>query len=94
MGKSKPPGTTTHTIYLPDAIHTQVASVAGYGGADDLIIECIREAMKPRWAKWLREETEKLRYDADDENGKKPVRRSSPPDAENPSAKDSRNKKR
>jgi hypothetical protein len=60
MGKSKPPGTTTHTLYLPDAIHKQVATVAGYGGADDLIIECIAEAMKPRWAKWLKQEYKKL----------------------------------
>ena len=60
MPKQKPPGTTTHTIFLPDEVHKQIAAIAGYGGADDLIIECVIEAMKPRWAKWLKQEQAKL----------------------------------
>ena len=60
MGKQRPPGTRIHTLYVPEDVHKQVASVAGYGAADDLIIECLREAMRPRWKKWLAEQTEKL----------------------------------
>jgi hypothetical protein len=59
MAKKKPDGTVTHTIFLPDEVHKQVAAIAGYGNADDLIIECVREAMKPRWAKWLKQELKK-----------------------------------
>lgn len=60
MPKEKPPGTITHTVYLPEQLHKQVATVAGYGKADDLIIECVTEAMKSRWAKWLKQEVKKL----------------------------------
>jgi hypothetical protein len=63
MPKQRPPGTVTHTIFLPDEVHKQVASVAGYGEADDLIIECITEAMKPRWEKWLKQQAKELGFD-------------------------------
>jgi hypothetical protein len=91
MPKQKPPGTVTHTIFLPNAVHKQVAAVAGHGGVDDLIIECVTEAMKPRWAKWLKQEYKKLSYDADSENGQRTIRRSSPPDAKQASTKNRKN---
>lgn len=74
MPKQKPPGTVTHTIFLPEAVHKQVATIAGYGEADDLIVECVTEAMKPRWEKWLKREYKKLGYDSNGENRQRPVR--------------------
>jgi hypothetical protein len=63
MPKQRPPGTTTHTIFLPAEVHKQVTSVAGYGEVDDLIVECVTEAMKPRWGKWLKQQAKQIGYD-------------------------------
>jgi hypothetical protein len=60
MPKTKPPGTVSHQIFLPEELHKQVTTVASYGQADDLIVECIAEAMKPRWQKWLKREVKKI----------------------------------
>jgi hypothetical protein len=68
MPKQKPPGTVTHTLFLPEEVHKQITTIADYGKADDLIVECITQAMKPRWKKWLKQENEKLRYDSKSEN--------------------------
>jgi hypothetical protein len=63
MPKQRPPGTKSRTIYLPDELHRQVTSVAAYGEVDDLIVECLTEAMKPRWEKWLKQKVKELGYD-------------------------------
>jgi len=60
MPKTKPPGTVTHTIFLPEEIHRQVTTVAKYGEADDLIVECVAEGMRQRWAKFIKGEYKKL----------------------------------
>jgi hypothetical protein len=60
LPKKKPPGTVTHQIFLPEELHKKVATVAPYGSVDDLIIECVAEAMEPRWQNWLRREVEKI----------------------------------
>ena len=60
MGKKQPEGTIAHTIFLPEDVHKQVTTLADYGKADDLIVECVAEAMKPRWKKWLRQQIEKV----------------------------------
>jgi hypothetical protein len=69
MSKQKPPGTVSRTLYLPDELHRQITALASHGEVDALIIECLTEAMKPRWAKWLKREMKKLSHDSDDENG-------------------------
>lgn len=60
MAKPKPAGTVTHTIFLPEAVHKQIIALAPYGEADDLIVECVVEAIKPRWEQWITDECEKL----------------------------------
>lgn len=81
-----------HTIYVPSELHDRIKTLARYGTADDLIIECITESVRPRWEKWLKQEYEKLSYDGKDENGQGTIRRSSPPDAGQASEKDRKNK--
>lgn len=61
MAKKQPVGTVSHTIFLPEELHKQVSVVAGYGHADELIVECLTEAMKLRWVRWVRQENEKLK---------------------------------
>jgi len=63
MPKQRPPGTVTHTIFLPDEVHKQVTTVAGYGAVDDLIVECVKEAMEGRWREWVKQQAKKLGYD-------------------------------
>ena len=54
MGKPQPPGTVTHTIFLPAELHRKVATVAPVGKTpDDVIVECVEEAMKQRYKEWL-----------------------------------------
>jgi hypothetical protein len=60
MGKPQPPGTVTHTVFLPAELHRKVAAVAPAGkSADDVIVECVEEAMKLRYKEWLLNEAEK-----------------------------------
>jgi hypothetical protein len=92
MPKQRPPGTITHTVFLPEELHKQVTTLAEYGAADDLIIECISEAMKPRWEKWLTQEYNKLSYDTNGENGQRTVRRGAPPNAGKTSKENRKNK--
>jgi len=63
MGKAQPKDTVSHYIFLPKELHERVTKVAKYGEADDLIIECVSEAMEKRWREWLRHEAKKLGYD-------------------------------
>ena len=60
MAKKQPPGTVGHTIFLPETLHKQLTTLADYGKADDLLIECLTEAIKPRWAKWIKKQNDKL----------------------------------
>jgi len=63
MAKTKPPGTITHQIFVPAALHNKLTAVAPYGTADDLIIECITEAMEKRWIEWMKREAKEMGYD-------------------------------
>lgn len=63
MAKHQPPGTKSHYIFLPTELHERVTSVAKYGKADDLIVECIAEAMERRWREWVKQQAKKLGYD-------------------------------
>jgi len=60
MPKKKPPGTVSHTVFLPEDLHKKVTTLAKYGEADDLIVECTAEAIEPRWKRWLRQEMSKV----------------------------------
>jgi len=62
MAKIKPPGTVTHQIFLPEALHKKITSVAAYGTADDLIVECVSEAMEKRWNEWLKQQAKESGY--------------------------------
>jgi len=60
MGKIQPPGTVTHTVFLPTELHKKVSAVAPDGQtADDIIVECVKEAMEKRWKDWLAQEAKK-----------------------------------
>jgi len=87
MSKTKPPGTVTHQIFLPEALHKQVTTIASYGAADDLIIECVSEAMERRWNEWVKQQAKELGFDLESENRQGTSRRSSPPDAGQAAAK-------
>jgi hypothetical protein len=63
MAKRQPPDTVSRTLFLPNELHKRIASVARYGETDDLIIECLTEAMKPRWEEWLKRQAKELGYD-------------------------------
>jgi hypothetical protein len=60
MGKPQPPDTVSHHIFLPAEVHKKVTALAKYGKADDLIVECVAEAIEPRWKRWLKQEYAKL----------------------------------
>jgi hypothetical protein len=60
MGKQQPAGTVSRTLFLPEELHRKVTSMARHGEADILIIDCLEEAIKPRWAAWLKEEQLKV----------------------------------
>jgi hypothetical protein len=60
MGKAQPPGTVTHTVFLPTDLHRKVSAVAPIGKtADDVIVECVEESMKQRYKEWLLNEAGK-----------------------------------
>ena len=59
MPKQKTPGTVTHTIFLPEEVHRQITRITPYGGANDLIVECVTEAIKPRYQRWVKQEYER-----------------------------------
>jgi hypothetical protein len=60
MGKPQPPGTVTHTIFLPTDLHRKVSAVAPDGKtADDVIVECVEEAMRERYKEWILNEAQK-----------------------------------
>jgi hypothetical protein len=63
MAKTKPPGTVSHQIFVPEALHHKLTAVAPYGTVDDLIIECITEAMEKRWIEWMKREAKEMGYD-------------------------------
>ena len=63
MAKPKPPGTITHTLFVPEGLHEKLTSVAPYGTVDDLIIECISEAMEKRWIEWMKRKAKEMGYD-------------------------------
>jgi hypothetical protein len=48
----QPPNTKSKTIYLPVELHAKLTRVAGYGKVEQLIIECLEEAIAPRYKKW------------------------------------------
>ena len=61
MGKTQPPGTVTHTVFLPTDLHRKVTAIAPDGRtADDVIIECVRDSMEQRWKEWLKKEAGKV----------------------------------
>jgi hypothetical protein len=37
-------------------LHKKFTTLAAYGGSDELIVECITEAIEPRWKRWLKQE--------------------------------------
>jgi len=63
VAKTQPPGTVSHYIFLPIELHEKVTTVAKYGTADDLIVECVSEAMEKRWREWVKQQAKKLGYD-------------------------------
>jgi hypothetical protein len=73
MAKTKPPGTIAHQIFLPEALHKKVTALAPYGSADDLIVDCIGEAMEKRWNEWVKQQAREIGYDLKTESrrGKK-----------------------
>ena len=40
-------------VRLPMDLAEKLRNVAGYGNVEDLIIECLEEAITPRYRKWL-----------------------------------------
>jgi hypothetical protein len=60
MAKPQPPDTKSKTIYIPLDLHTKITRIAGYGKVDPLIIECLEEAIEPRYEKWVKEELAKV----------------------------------
>jgi hypothetical protein len=60
MAKKKPEGTVSHQIFLSTELHKRVTTLAEYGKADSLIVECVTEAIEPRWKRWLKKENAKV----------------------------------
>lgn len=63
MAKKQPPGTVPHTIFLPEELHGRVKAMAPYGTADDLIVECVKEAIEGRWREWVKKQAKQIGYD-------------------------------
>jgi hypothetical protein len=49
MRKSKPDGTVSHQIYLPEDADRKLKTIAKYGTWDDAIVECAVEGIEARW---------------------------------------------
>jgi hypothetical protein len=49
MRKSKPDGTVSHQIYLPEDADQKLKTIAKYGKWDDVIVECAVEGIEARW---------------------------------------------
>lgn len=77
MGKTKPPDCVSHQIFLPNEVHKKVTTLAKYGEADSLIVECVIEAIEPRWKQWIAQEYGKVTKDAQNESGQAKIRRGS-----------------
>ena len=53
MAKTKPPGYNSLNVYLPEDLHNKIKSLVKFGKANDLIVECLAEAIAPRWKEWI-----------------------------------------
>lgn len=60
MAKEQPPNTASRTIFVPLELNKKLTAMAEHGKVDDLIFECLEEAVAPRWSKWLKAELAKL----------------------------------
>jgi hypothetical protein len=92
MPKKQPTDTTSHTLFLPNELDRKIKSLAKYGTADDFIIRCIEEGIVPHWKEWIAQEYAKVSEGVKDENRQGTVRRTSPPDAAEPSKENIRDK--
>jgi hypothetical protein len=93
MAKKQPAGTTGRIIYIPNDLQVKLRALTSHGGMDELIIQCIRTAIEPRWREYSQSQLHQgIAYDGENENRQRPIRRGSAPDAGKASAKDQRNK--
>jgi hypothetical protein len=60
MAKLQPPNTVSHQLFLPIDLDKKAKMLAEYGKVDALIIECLEEAIGPRYEKWLKHELAKV----------------------------------
>jgi hypothetical protein len=53
--------TVSRQISLPRELAEKLRSVAGYEkSVEEVIIECLQEAIRPRYEKWVKQEYEKI----------------------------------
>jgi hypothetical protein len=90
MGKTQPPNTKGHQLFIPNELHGKLKLLASYGTVDDFIIKCIEAGMAPHWRDYVSQEYARLNPGEKGENGQKAIRPSSPPDAREVAAKKKR----